>query len=68
MNKSIMKHAKPYATVNIHDLFGTPKVKDPRLNQLNEELSKVRGETKKVKQELKTLEVRLTTPVSMMNQ
>ena len=50
MNKSIMKHAKPYATVNIHDLFGTPKVKDPRLNQLNEELSKVRGETKKVKQ------------------
>ena len=36
MNKSIMKHSKPYATVNIHDLFGTPKTKDQRLNQLNE--------------------------------
>ena len=55
MNKSILKHTKPYATVNIHDIFNTPKTKDPKVNELNEELSRIRGETRKIKYELKGL-------------
>ncbi len=49
MNKSILRHAKPYATVNVHDIFNTPNSKDPKMNELNEELSKLRNETKKIK-------------------
>jgi hypothetical protein len=68
MNKSVMKHSKPYATVSIHDIFTSVNSQDPQVLELSEELTKIRSEVKKIKQELKTYEIQLTTPVSMLNQ
>lgn len=68
MNKSILKHSKPYATVNIRSIFTSPKAADPRLSELKSELAHIRAESKKIKAEIQVREHHLTNPVNLVNQ
>lgn len=68
MNKSLLKHSKPYATVSIHSIFSAPKNSDPQVSNLKAELARVRAESKKLKAEIQVREHHLQTPVNLINQ
>lgn len=43
MNRSILKHSKPYINVDIQSIFQTTKNSDPNINKLTVELAKIRN-------------------------
>ena len=68
MNKSILKHSKPYATVSIRSIFSSPKNSDPEISNLKAELTRLRVESKKIKAEIQVRSQKLSTPVNIVNQ
>ena len=68
LNKSLLKASKPN-TVNIRDIFSSvPKSKNQRVNDLNEELKKVRTANKRIKVEIQKIHEGFSDPLSVLNQ
>ncbi len=68
LNKSLLKAAKPNS-VNIRDIFSaTPKTNSQKVNNLNEELKKIRISIKKIKGDIKKMQDGMIDPVVLMNE
>lgn len=67
MNKSILRHSKPYANISIQSIFQSTKSEDPQVKELVGELERVRAEVKRVKGEAKGLEAQVMAPVNLIN-